>query len=69
MVLKSIHDASQYLVVVLECGRCTEERIKGTAGRRKRGSWCGMQLRKAVPEMAESRGSWEEFHFGEKRNR
>lgn len=33
--------------------------MRGTAGRRKRGSWWGMQLRRAVPDMADRRGgSW-----------
>ena len=30
--------------------------MRGSAGRRKRGSWWGMQLRSAVPDMADSRG-------------
>jgi len=38
------------------CGRCREERISGTAGRRKRASWWGMQLRRRIPDMAERRG-------------
>lgn len=42
-----------------------EERINGTAGKRKRGSWWGRQLRKAVPDRAERSGSCEDFHLGE----
>ena len=56
VALKMIHAASQYRVRVFELGRCREERMRGTAGRRKRGSWCGMQDRSRVAEMAERRG-------------
>ncbi len=65
MALKVTQDISQYHVRVLDLGRWIEERINGTAGRRKRGSWWGMQLRKTVPERAERSGSCEDFHFGE----
>ena len=41
---------------VLVRGSCTEERTRGMIGRRKRGSWCGIIDRRAVPEMAERRG-------------
>ncbi len=41
---------------VLEAGRWREERMRGMAGRRKRGSWCGIRDRRRVAEMAERRG-------------
>ena len=47
---------------VLVRGGCTEERTRGMIGRRKRGSWCGIIDRRAVPEMAERRGR--EFRRG-----
>jgi hypothetical protein len=37
-------------------GRRIDERIRGTAGRRKRASWCGKMLRTAMPDRAERRG-------------
>ena len=39
-------------------------RKRGTAGRRKRGSWCGIRDRRAVAEIAERRGSRGRENFG-----
>lgn len=41
---------------VFEFGRWREERMRGMAGRRKRGSWWGIRERRRVPETAERRG-------------
>lgn len=53
MVLKMIQLTNQYLLNTPDWGRRTEERISGTAGRRKRGSWCGIRDRRTVAERAE----------------
>lgn len=47
-----------------------DARNRGTAGRRKRGSWCGMMERRRVAEIAEisGRGARERFLIG-RRNR
>lgn len=43
--------------------------MRGTAGRRKRGSWWGMQLRRAVPDMADRRGRVVGFSMRTERKR
>lgn len=55
-VLKPIQAASQYFVDNLDLGTCIDESRSGTAGSRNRGSWCGMQLRRSVPDIADSTG-------------
>ena len=55
-VLNPTQAASQYLVNNLDRGRRIDERRSGTAGRRKRGSWWGMQLRRSIPDIADSTG-------------
>ena len=54
--LKIIHAARNVWVRLFVRGSCTEESTSGMMGRRKRGSWCGIRDRKAVPEMAEMKG-------------
>ena len=54
--LKIIHAARKVCVRLFVRGSWTEDSTRGTMGRRKRGSWCGIRERKAVPEMAEMKG-------------
>ena len=54
--LKIIHAARNVRVRLFVRGSWTEESTRGMMGRRKRGSWCGIRERKAVPEMAEMNG-------------
>ena len=67
-VLNPTQAASQHLVSNLDLGRRIDERRSGTAGRRKRGSWWGMQLRRSIPDVADSTGRrgaflmWAEKH-------
>lgn len=55
-VLNPIQAASQYFVDNFDLGKCIDESRSGTAGSRKRGSWWGMQLRRSVPDIADSTG-------------
>lgn len=51
-MLKMTHNAIQgFLKAGL--GRRTEESIKGTTGSKKRASWCGKMLSRAIPDRAE----------------
>lgn len=55
-VLNPTQAASQYFDRDLDLGKDIEESRSGTAASRKRGSWWGMQLRKSIPDIADSRG-------------
>lgn len=46
-----------------------DARKRGTAGRRKRGSWCGIRERRSVAEIAEisGRGAQERFLSGRRK--
>ena len=55
-MLNPTHAASQYFERDLDLGKDTEESKSGTAASRKRGSWWGMQLRKSIPDTADSTG-------------
>ena len=55
-VLNPIQATSQYFVNDLDLGSCIDESRSGTAGSRKRGSWWGTQLRRRVPDTADSTG-------------
>lgn len=68
-MLNPIQAASQYLVKDLDFGRCIDERRSGTAGSKKRGSWWGMQLRRSIPDTADSTGRRETILVGVDKNR
>ncbi len=55
--LKRTQDARNERRRVKDLGSVIEERMRGMAGRRKRGSWWGIRERRAVPVRAERRGS------------
>lgn len=55
-MLKTTHVARKYRVRARDIGRRMEVRRRGTAGRRKRGSWCGIRERRNMAEIAERRG-------------
>jgi hypothetical protein len=55
--LKTTQAARKDLAAERDLGMWMELRMRGTAGRRNRGSWCGLSERKNVADRAERRGS------------
>lgn len=56
--LNTTHDATNERWRVRDLGSVIEDKMSGMAGRRKRGSWWGTRERRAVPVIAERRGSF-----------
>lgn len=56
-LLKVIQATTNARVAERDWGRWMELRMRGVAGSRKRGSWCGFSERRTVADRADSRGS------------
>lgn len=68
-VLNTIQLAIQVFVSNLDLGRRIDKSRSGTAGSRKRASWWGTQLRRRVPDMADSTGKRGTSLIGAEKNR